>query len=31
MLGKVARIEESYRIVDEATGQEQVGTLALAA
>jgi putative redox protein len=31
MLGKVARIEESYRMVDDATGQEQTGALALAA
>lgn len=31
MLGKVARIEERYRIVDDATGQEQTGALALAA
>jgi putative redox protein len=31
MLGKVAHIEESYRIVDDATGQEHRGSLALAA
>ena len=31
MLGKTARIEESYRIIDHITGQEQAGALALAA
>jgi putative redox protein len=31
MLGKVARIEESFRVIDDATGQEEVGALALAA
>jgi hypothetical protein len=31
MLGKVARIEESYRIIDRITGQEQTGAHALAA
>jgi putative redox protein len=31
MLGKVAHIEESYRMIDDATGQEQAGALALAA
>jgi len=31
MLGRVAHIDESYRVIDETTGQEQTGTLALAA
>lgn len=31
MLGKVARIEESYRVVDVASGREQTGALARAA
>jgi putative redox protein len=31
MLGKAARIEETFRIVDDVTGAEQVGALALAA
>jgi putative redox protein len=31
MLGKVARITETYRIVDVATGQEQSGAVAVAA
>ena len=30
MLGKVARIEESYRIIDDATGQEHTAALPLA-
>jgi hypothetical protein len=31
MLGRVAQIDESYRVIDEITGQEQTGTVALAA
>jgi putative redox protein len=31
MLGQVARIEERFRVIDDATGQEQSGALALAA
>jgi putative redox protein len=31
MLGRAARIEETYRIVDDASGQEQTGALAIAA
>jgi putative redox protein len=31
MLGRVAHIDETYRLIDETTGQEQTGTLALAA
>ena len=31
MLGKVAHIEESYRIIDHATGREQTGALPLVA
>jgi putative redox protein len=31
MLGRVAHIDETYRVIDEATGQEQAGTLAVAA
>ena len=31
MLGRVAHIDESYRVIDETTGQEHTGTLALAA
>ena len=31
MLGRSAHIEESYRVIDEATGQMQAGALAVAA
>jgi putative redox protein len=31
MLGRVAHIQERYRVVDERTGTEQMGTLTLAA
>jgi putative redox protein len=31
MLGRVARIEETYRTIDEASGQEQTGALLVAA
>ncbi len=31
MLGRVAHIDESYRVIDEATGHEQTGALAVAA
>ena len=31
MLGRVAHIQETYRVVDDASGQEQRGALALAA
>ena len=31
MLGRVAHIEERYRVIDAATGQEQTGALAMAA
>jgi len=31
MLGRVARIQETYRVLDETTGQEQAGSLAVAA
>ena len=31
MLGRVANIEETYRVIDEATGQQQTGALAAAA
>lgn len=31
MLGRVARIEETYRVIDDGTGQEQTGALAIAA
>jgi putative redox protein len=31
MLSRAARIEETYRVVDEASGQEQTGTLLVAA
>jgi putative redox protein len=31
MLGRVAHIDESYRVIDEITGQEQTGRVALAA
>jgi putative redox protein len=31
MLGRVAHIEETYRIIDDTSGQEQSGSLALAA
>jgi putative redox protein len=31
MLGRVARIEETYRVTDDVTGQEQTGVLAVAA
>ena len=31
MLGRAAHIDETYRIIDDTTGQEQTGALALAA
>lgn len=31
MLGRAAQIDNSYRVIDEETGQEQVGTLTFAA
>jgi putative redox protein len=31
MLGRVAHIDETYRVIDEATGHEQSGALAVAA
>ena len=31
MLGRVADIDETYHVIDEATGQEQTGALAVAA
>jgi putative redox protein len=31
MLGRVAHIDETYRVIDEVTGQQQAGSLAVAA